>query len=196
MQGLADGYFVLPPMVSDYIAQGGLARHDTGHDAFREAEASVNEKTQKLLAIKGRRTVMELHRELGKLLWNYCGMARNKAGLEHALTVIPQLREQFWEDVNVPGSNGNINQALEHANRLADFLEFAELMVLDALDRDESCGAHFREEHQTAEGEAKRNDAEYSYVSVWEFTGVGKRPNLHKEPLEFEEVHLAERSYK
>jgi succinate dehydrogenase / fumarate reductase flavoprotein subunit len=196
MQGLADGYFVLPPMVGDYIAQGGLVNADTSHEAFRAVEAEVVEKTQKLLSIKGRRTVNEFHRELGKLMWDYCGMSRNKAGLEYALTVVPQLREQFWQDVNVPGSGGNINQSLEHAGRVADFLEFAELMCLDALDRDESCGGHFREEHQTAEGEAKRNDRDYAHASVWEFTGVGKRPNLHKEPLEFEEVHLAERSYK
>ena len=196
MQGLADGYFILPLMVSDYIAQGGLVKADTSHQEFHAAEQQINEMTQKLLSIKGRRTVTELHRELGKLLWEYCGMARNKAGLEHALSVIPQLREQFWQDVNVPGSGANINQSLEHAGRVADFMEFAELLCLDALDRDESCGGHFREEHQTPEGEAKRNDAQYAHASVWEFTGVGKRPNLHKESLTFENIKLAERSYK
>ncbi len=196
MQGLADGYFILPLMVSDYIAQGGLVKADTSHQEFRAAEQQTNEMTQKLLSIKGRRTVTEFHRELGKLLWEYCGMARNKAGLEHALSVIPQLREQFWQDVNVPGSGANINQSLEHAGRVADFMEFAELLCLDALDRDESCGGHFREEHQTPEGEAKRNDAQYAHASVWEFTGVGKRPNLHKETLTFENIKLAERSYK
>jgi succinate dehydrogenase / fumarate reductase flavoprotein subunit len=196
MQGLADGYFVLPPMVGDYIAQGGMVKADTAHAAFREAEAQVTERTQKLLSINGRRTVTDFHRELGKLMWDYCGMARNKAGLEHALSVIPTIREQFWQDVNVPGSGANLNQSLEHAGRVVDFLEFAELMCLDALERDESCGGHFREEHQTSEGEAKRNDAEFAYSAVWEFKGVGQRPDLHKEPLTFETVHLAERSYK
>ena len=196
MQGLADGYFILPLMISDYIAQGGLTKTDTANEAFRQAESSVTEIEQKLLSIKGRRTVSEFHRELGKIMWDYCGMARNEKGLQHALSVIPTLREQFWQDVNVPGSGSNLNQSLEHAGRVADFLEFAELMCLDALERKESCGGHFREEYQTADGEAKRNDAEFAYAAVWEFTGVGRRPNLHKEPLTFETVHLAERSYK
>ena len=196
MQGLADGYFVLPPMIGDYLAQGGLDKISDTADAFREAEAKVTEITQKLLSINGSRTVSDFHRELGKLMWNYCGMARNEAGLKHALSVIPQMRDEFWKNVNVPGSGSNLNQSLEHAGRLADFLEFAELLVLDALERKESCGGHFREEYQTAEGEAKRNDAEYAYAAVWEFKGVGQRPALHKEPLTFETVHLAERSYK
>jgi succinate dehydrogenase / fumarate reductase flavoprotein subunit len=196
MQGLADGYFVLPLMIGDYIAQGGIARVDTSHDAFRAAEQQVADLEHKLLSIKGRRTVNEFHRELGALMWNYCGMARTADGLKQALARIPQLREEFWQDVNVPGSGANINQSLEHAGRVADFLEFAELMCLDALERDESAGGHFRAEHQTGEGEAKRNDQQFAYVAVWEFTGVGRRPNLHKEPLTFEYVKLAERSYK
>jgi succinate dehydrogenase / fumarate reductase, flavoprotein subunit len=196
MQGLADGYFVLPPMIGDYIAQGGIEKVDTNHAAFKEAEQAVTEMQRKLLAVKGRRTVTEFHRELGKLMWEYCGMARSKEGLQFALTRIPQLREEFWSDVNVPGSGANINQSLEHAGRVADFLEFAELMCLDALERDESAGGHFRIEHATDEGEAKRNDNEYRYVAVWEFKGVGQRPNLYKEPLAFEYVKLAERSYK
>src|SRR5688500_16981910 len=196
MQGLADGYFVLPPMVGDYIATGGVEKVDTSHAAFKEAEQAVAEMQKKLLAVKGRRTVTEFHRELGNLMWEYCGMARSKEGLQFALTRIPQLREEFWHDVNVPGSGANINQSLEHAGRVADFLEFAELMCLDALERDESAGGHFRVEHATEEGEAKRNDTDYRYVAVWEFKGVGQRPNLYKEPLAFEYVKLAERSYK
>jgi succinate dehydrogenase / fumarate reductase, flavoprotein subunit len=196
MQGLADGYFVLPPMVGDYIAQGGLDKIDASHEAFRAGEKQVSELEHKLLAIKGRRTVTDFHRELGKLMWDYCGMARTAAGLKHALARIPELREEFWQDVNVPGSGGNINQSLEHAGRVADFMEFAELMCLDALERDESAGGHFREEHQTGEGEAKRNDKEFAHVSVWEFNGVGRTPNLYKEPLAFDYVKLAERSYK
>ncbi|MGQ0813962.1 MAG: fumarate reductase/succinate dehydrogenase flavoprotein subunit [Gemmatimonadota bacterium] len=196
MQGLADGYFVLPPMIGDYIAQGGLDKVDGTHQAFRDAEKQVAELEHKLLSIKGRRTVNDFHRELGKLMWDHCGMARNASGLKHALSRIPQLRDEFWQDVNVPGSGANINQSLEHAGRVADFFEFAELMCLDALERDESAGGHFREEHATAEGEAKRNDEQFAYVGVWEFTGVGRRPNLHKESLTFEYVKLAERSYK
>jgi succinate dehydrogenase / fumarate reductase flavoprotein subunit len=196
MQGLADGYFVLPLVVGDYIAQSGGDKIDVTHQAFRESEAQVNSVAQKLLAIHGRRTVTEFHRELGKLMWDYCGMARNEQGLKYALSRIPQLRQEFWEDVNVPGSGSNLNQSLEHAGRVADFMEFAELLCQDALDRAESCGGHFREEYQTAEGEALRNDADYAHVSVWEFTGAGNQPKLHKEPLSFESVKLAERSYK
>jgi succinate dehydrogenase / fumarate reductase flavoprotein subunit len=196
MQGLADGYFVLPLTIGDYIGQGGLEKIDTSHEAFRAAEAAVQERTQKLLAVRGRRTVSDFHRELGKLMWDYCGMARNEQGLKHALKLIPQLRAQFWEDVNVPGSGSNLNQSLEHAGRVADFMEFAELMCLDALERDESAGGHFREEHQTKDGEAKRNDADFAYAAVWEYTGPDRPPKLHKEELTFEAVKLAERSYK
>jgi succinate dehydrogenase / fumarate reductase, flavoprotein subunit len=196
MQGLADGYFILPLTVGDYIAQGGLEKLDSSHAEFKRVEAEVTERTQKLLSIRGRRTVTQFHRELGKVMWDYCGMARNAAGLQKALQIIPQLRDEFWSDVNVPGSGANLNQSLEHAGRVADFLEFAELMCLDALERDESCGGHFREEHQTEEGEARRDDERFAYVGVWEFNGVGQRPALHKEPLSFESVKLAQRSYK
>jgi succinate dehydrogenase / fumarate reductase flavoprotein subunit len=196
MQGLADGYFILPLTVGDYLARGGADKLDASHAEFKRAEAEITERTHKLLNIRGRRTVTQFHRELGKLMWDYCGMARNAAGLQKALTRIPELREEFWNDVNVPGSGANLNQSLEHAGRVADFMEFAELMCLDALERDESCGGHFREEHATEEGEAKRDDDRFAYAAVWEFKGVGQRPMLHKEQLTFESVKLAQRSYK
>jgi succinate dehydrogenase / fumarate reductase flavoprotein subunit len=196
MQGLADGYFILPLTIGDYLARGGLDKIDASHADFRRVEAEVNERTQRLLNTKGRRTVTQFHRELGKLMWDYCGMARNEAGLKKALQRIPELREEFWSEVNVPGSGANLNQSLEHAGRVADFMEFAELMCTDALERDESCGGHFREEHQTEEGEARRDDQNFAYAAVWEFKGVGQRPQLHKEPLSFESVKLAQRSYK
>jgi succinate dehydrogenase / fumarate reductase, flavoprotein subunit len=196
MQGLADGYFILPLTIGDYLARGGIDKIDASHADFRRVEAEVNERTQRMLNTKGRRTVMQFHRELGKLMWDYCGMARNAAGLKKALQRIPELRDEFWSDVNVPGSGVNLNQSLEHAGRVADFMEFAELMCIDALERDESCGGHFREEHATEEGEAKRDDERFAYAAVWEFKGVGQRPLLHKEPLSFESVKLAQRSYK
>jgi succinate dehydrogenase / fumarate reductase flavoprotein subunit len=196
MQGLADGYFILPLTIGDYLARGGIEKIDTSHAEFRRVEAEVTERTQRMLNTKGRRTVTQFHRELGKLMWEYCGMARNAAGLQKALQRIPELREEFWNDVNVPGSGANLNQSLEHAGRVADFMEFAELMCIDALERDESCGGHFREEHQTEEGEAKRDDERFAYAAVWEFKGVGQRPQLHKEQLTFESVKLAQRSYK
>jgi succinate dehydrogenase / fumarate reductase flavoprotein subunit len=196
MQGLADGYFILPLTVGDYIARGGLDRLDTSHADFKRVENDAAERTQKLLNTRGRRTVTQFHRELGKIMWDYCGMARSAAGLKQALQLIPQLREEFWSDVNVPGSGANLNQSLEHAGRVADFMEFAELMCIDALHRDESCGGHFRVEHQTEEGEAKRDDERFAYAAVWEFKGVGQAPTLHKEPLTFESVKLAQRSYK
>ncbi len=196
MQGLADGYFILPLTIGDYLARGGIDKIDASHAEFRRVEAEVTERTQRMLNTKGRRTVTQFHRELGKLMWDYCGMARNATGLKTALQRIPALREEFWSDVNVPGSGANLNQSLEHAGRVADFMEFAELMCIDALERDESCGGHFREEHQTEEGEAKRDDERFAYSSVWEFTGVGQRPMLHKEHLSFESVKLAQRSYK
>src|SRR5438270_14099011 len=152
--------------------------------------------TNRLLAIKGKRTVTSLHRELGKLLWEKCGMARNEAGLKAALARIPELREEFWNNVNVPGENRQLNQSLEYAGRVADFMEFAELLCLDALHRRESCGGHFREEFQTAEGEAKRDDDNFAYVAAWEYQGLNKEPVLHKEALVYEEVHMSTRSYK
>jgi succinate dehydrogenase / fumarate reductase flavoprotein subunit len=196
MQGLADGYFVLPYTISDYIASNKLEKVDTSHPAFREAERCVAEQTKRLLSINGKRTVDSFHRELGKVMWDYCGMARNQAGLEYALGRIPEIREEFWRNVNVPGSDAELNQALEKAGRVADFLELAELICLDALHRRESCGGHFREESQTPDGEALRDDEHYAYVAAWQYTGAGNKPELHKEPLTFENVHLAQRSYK
>jgi succinate dehydrogenase / fumarate reductase, flavoprotein subunit len=196
MQGLADGYFILPSTVSDYLASARPAPVDTSHPEFRRVEAEVAERTRKLLAIKGKRTVDSFHRELGRILWDKCGMARNAAGLEQAIARIPELREEFWRNVNVPGSDAELNQALEKAGRVADFLELGELMCRDALDRQESCGGHFREEYQTEDGEARRDDEQFAYVAAWEYTGDLGRPRLNKEPLEFEYVHLAQRSYK
>jgi succinate dehydrogenase / fumarate reductase flavoprotein subunit len=196
MQGLADGYFILPYTIGDYLAQAKLPKVDASHAAFREVEVEVCDKISRLLGIKGKRTVDSIHRELGKLLWDYCGMARNAAGLKEVLQKIPELREEFWRNVIVPGDQEEINQSLEKAGRVADFLEFAELMCLDALERNESCGAHFREEYQTPEGEPLRDDLNYCHVAAWEFTGVGKTPILHKESLTFENAHLTQRSYK
>jgi len=196
MQGLADGYFVLPNTINDYLASAEIPKASTGHEAFAEAETAAQDKLDKLLAVKGSRTVDDFHRELGQLLWENCGMGRNEKGLKEALEKIPKLREEFWKNVNVPGSAADLNQALEKANRVADFMEFAELMVKDALARAESCGGHFREESQTDEGEALRNDDEFAYVAAWEFQGLEKEPELHKEELVYEEVKLSQRSYK
>ncbi len=196
MQGLADGYFVLPYTIGDYFARTGPKDNKTDHDEFKETEEEVSNRIKKLLSINGSRTVDYFHRELGKVMWEYCGMSRSEEGLKKALEVIPGIREEFWKDVRILGTGEELNQALERAGRVADFLEFGELMCFDALDRDESCGAHFRVEHQTDEGEAMRDDDNYAYVSAWEYTGVNKKPNLHKEPLEFEYVQLAQRSYK
>jgi succinate dehydrogenase / fumarate reductase flavoprotein subunit len=196
MQGLADGYFVLPYTIGNYFATSGQKKPATTHPEFKKAEQEVNAFTQRLLAIKGKRTATSLHRELGKILWEKCGMARNEAGLKSALNQIPALREEFWKTVNVTGENGEFNQNLEYAGRVADFLEFAELLCLDALHRRESCGGHFREEFQTEEGEARRDDEHFAYVGAWEFKGLGQAPVLHKEPLVYEEVHMSTRSYK
>ncbi len=195
MQGLADGYFVISYTLADYLAgvkPGGL---DTGHAAFKDAEGAVKARTDKFLSIKGKRTVDSFHRELGYLMWEKCGMARNRAGLTEALQKIPAIREEFWQNLTVAGSGAELNQTLEKAGRVADFLEFAELMCTDALDREESCGGHFREEYQD-DGEAKRNDAEFQHASAWEFQGVGTAPKLHKEPLVFNYVKPVTRSYK
>jgi succinate dehydrogenase / fumarate reductase flavoprotein subunit len=196
MQGLADGYFILPSTISDYLAGARPAPVDTSHAEFRRVEDEVAERMRSFLAIKGKRTVDSFHRELGRILWDRCGMARNAAGLQEALARIPELREEFWRNVNVPGSDAELNQALEKAGRVADFLELGELMCRDALHREESCGGHFREEYQTDDGEARRDDERFAYVAAWEYTGDLQSPRLHREPLAFEYVHLAQRSYK
>jgi len=196
MQGLADGYFVLPYTIGDYLATTKLEKVSTDHPAVRQAEAGVAKRTKQFLDAKGKRTVASFHRELGKLVWDECGMARNEAGLKRALTRIPELREEFWKNVNVLGHGEELNQALENAGRVADFLEFGELMCMDALNRQESCGGHFREEFQTPDGEALRNDEQYSYAAAWEFAGPDKAPILNKEPLTFDYVHPSQRSYK
>ena len=195
MQGLADGYFVVPYTIGNYLATAKLPKITADHPEFVAAVAKVEATTAKLLSIKGTRTVDSIHRELGHIMWEKCGMARNETGLKEALALIPKLREEFWNNVNVPGSGAELNQSLEKAGRLADFLEFAELMVTDALHREESCGGHFREEYQE-DGEAKRNDEKFAYAAAWEYAGEGKPPILNKEPLVFENVHLSTRSYK
>ena len=196
MQGLADGYFILPYTIGDYFATAKSAKPSTGDPEFRRVEGEVEARTQRFLSIKGRRTVTEFHRELGKMMWDKCGMARNEAGLSELLERIPVLRQEFWDNVNVVGDGNNLNQQLEYAGRVADFLEFAELLVYDALHRRESCGGHFREEFQTEDGEALRDDENFAYVAAWEYQGVGEPPVLHKEPLVYEEVHMSTRSYK
>ena len=196
MQGLADGYFILPYTIGDYLAQAKLPPLDASHPDVRRTEAEVSDRVERLLAVGGRRSVDAFHRELGRLMWDKCGMSRSAAGLREAIQRIRVLRDEFSSDVYVAGKGADLNQALEHAGRVADFFEFAELMCHDALHREESCGCHFREEHQTPEGEAKRDDERFGYVAAWEFRGVGEPAVLHKEPLEFETVHLAQRSYK
>ena len=197
MQGLADGYFVLPATVSNYLAGVKPAdRPAASHPAVQEAEAAVKARMEKLLSIKGSKSPTWFHRELGKIMWEYCGMARNEEGLKKALELIPRLREQFWNEVRVLGENESLNQSLEMAARVADFLELGELMCLDALQRRESCGGHFREEFQTEDGEALRDDENFCHAAVWEYTGEGQAPVRHVEPLTFEYVHLATRSYK
>ncbi len=196
MQGLADGYFILPATIGGYLAGGGFADLSTDHPAFREAEVQAVARIDRLLAADGRRTVDDFHRRLGMLLWDLCGMARNQRGLEAALAKIPELREEFWNDVRVPGAREDLNQALERAGRVADFFEFAELLVRDALARTESCGCHFREESQTPDHEARRDDERFSHVAVWEYTGEGRPPLRHQEELAFENVKPTQRSYK
>ncbi len=196
MQGLADGYFILPFTLAGYLAERAPQGSGTGHAAFGAVSRDVQQRTQRLLGARGSRTVDEFHRELGTLLWDQCGMARSAEGLKTALGRIPALREEFWKGVNVLGSDQDLNQALEKAGRVADFFDFAELMCRDALHREESCGGHFRVEHQTPDGEAKRNDAQCGYVAAWQFTADSQAPLLHKEPLAFEAVPLTVRSYK
>ena len=196
MQGLADGYFVLPYTLSNYLAQVKVDNMSTDRAEFVQAEATVTGQTKKLLSVNGTRTVDSFHRELGKLLWDKCGMGRTDAGLRQALARIPELREEFWKNVKVLGANEEMNQSLEKAGRVADFFEQAELMCIDALHRTESCGGHFREESQTDDGEAKRDDENFSYVAAWAYSGNLSKPQLNKEPLSFEYVHPSQRSYK
>ncbi len=196
MQGLADGYFVLPYTVGGYLATAGPSRVASDTAAFRGVASDVDARLKRLLAIGGTRSPDSFHVELGRLLWERCGMARNREGLQAALGEIPAIRERFWKDLRIVGGPEGINQTLEKAGRVADFLEFAEVVCLDALAREESCGAHFREEYQTADGEAKRDDERFCHVAVWEWKGQGQAPARHEEPLVFEAVHLATRSYK
>lgn len=196
MQGLADGYFILPYTIGDYLATQGKVKVKTDHAEFKKAEEEVLRRTKTLLSIHGKRTAESFHRELGHVLWEDCGMARTDASLKRALAKIPKIREEFWSNLNVLGGGEEMNPSLEKAGRVADFLEFAELLCLDALERRESCGGHFREEYQTSEGEAKRDDANFCHVAAWEYKGPGKEPVRHQEPLVFENIHLAERNYK
>ena len=196
MQGLADGYFVLPYTIGDYLSSIKPGTVSPEAAEFKTACQEAEQKTKQLLSIQGKKTVDEFHRELGLLMWDKCGMARNEKGLKEALVKIPKLREEFWRNVKVLGNGQEFNQSLEKAGRVADFLEFGELLVRDALHRQESCGGHFREEYQTPEGEARRDDQNFSYVGAWEFKGLDREPVLHKEPLNFEAVQLTQRSYK
>ncbi|MFQ5846785.1 MAG: fumarate reductase/succinate dehydrogenase flavoprotein subunit [Candidatus Methylomirabilales bacterium] len=197
MQCLADGYFILPVTIGDYLGQFlNQPKVDTDHSAFRRVEAEVTDQVQRLLSTRGSRSVDSLHRELGRICWEYCGMSRSAEGLRRGLEHLLGLREEFWKNVRVMGENEGVNQSLEKAGRVVDFLELAELMFRDALQREESCGTHFRIEHQTPEGEAMRDDENFAYVSAWEFAGAGEAAVLHKEPLNFENVHLTQRSYK
>jgi succinate dehydrogenase / fumarate reductase flavoprotein subunit len=196
MQGLADGYFIIPYTIGNYLAGTKLEKVDESHPEVKRAEAAVSERVKRLLGIRGKRTSTSFHRELGRIMWDKCGMARNEAGLKRALDEIPALRQEFWKDLNVLGDGDSLNQSLEHAGRVADFMELAELMCLDALERRESCGGHFREEFQTPDGEAKRDDEHFCNVAAWEYAGPDRRPNRIIEPLVFENVQLAQRSYK
>ncbi len=196
MQGLADGYFILPQTISHYLAQRGAEELSAQGEGFCQAEADVKQRLQRLLTLCGKRSVASFHAELGQLMWDHCGMARNAKGLQTALRRLPELRDTFWKDVYACGKNEGFNQSLERAGRVADFMEFAEVLCFDALQREESCGAHFREEYQTAEGEAKRNDADFSHVALWQYQGENQAPQRHQESLKFEFVPPAERSYK
>jgi succinate dehydrogenase / fumarate reductase flavoprotein subunit len=196
MQGLADGYFILPYTIGDYLATAKFKAVKTEDAPFKEVQQSIEQMVKKLMSINGKKTVEEFHRELGRIMWEYVGMGRNKAGLRKALAEIPKLRKEFWQNVKLVGGANELNSELERAGRVADFLELGELIAFDALHREESCGGHFREEHQTEEGEAMRNDKRFCYVAAWEFNGVGKTPKLHKEPLAFEYVKPSQRSYK
>jgi len=196
MQGLADGYFIIPNTIGNYFAGAELMDISVDSQEFTETEELARNTIYRLLSCKGKRTIDDFHRQLGLLLWDHCGMARNESGLQKALAKIPEIREEYWQNVIVPGSGQDLNQSLERAGRVGDFLEFAELLATDALSREESCGGHFREEYKTEEGEAKRDDENFCHVAAWEYTGYGKPPTLHKEPLVFENVELSQRSYK
>ncbi len=196
MQGLADGYFIAPYTVANYLASARLPKVSTDHHAFKEAAGSAQARIDKVLSVKGTRTVRQFHRQLGHIMWDYVGMARTAPGLKDALQKIRALRSEFWQDVAVSGEKTNLNPMLDYAGRVADYMEFGELLTLDALHRNESCGGHFREEFQTPDGEALRDDERYSYVAAWEFTGAGAEAKLHKEPLVFDEAHPSQRSYK
>ena len=196
MQGLADGYFVLPYTIGNFLATRGPSTATASDAEFRQVESEVRERTRRLLSQKGSRTPTSFHRELGQIMWDECGMSRTADGLTGAIEKIPALREEFWSSVKVNGSAGELNQSLETAGRVADFLEFGETMCRDALAREESCGGHFREEHKTEEGEARRDDENFSHVSVWEYQGEDEAPKMHKEELSFERVELTTRSYK
>ena len=196
MQGLSDGYFVLPYTIGDHLATSNLQKISDDHPACVQAKKDAEDRISKLLAVQGKRTVDSFHRELGLLMWDKCGMARNKVGLQNAISGIRDLRAQYWKDVRVLGSGETVNASLEKAGRVADFMEFAELLATDALHREESCGGHFREEYQTDDGEAARQDDQFSYVGAWEFNGAGEEPTLHKEPLVFENLKPSTRSYK
>jgi succinate dehydrogenase / fumarate reductase flavoprotein subunit len=196
MQGLADGYFIIPYTIGGYFAGTTLSPVSSDDAAFKDSTHAARESVNRLMSINGKRTVDSFSRELGKLMWDYCGMSRDEQGLTRALTLIQELRAEFWDNLLLPGLDKDYNKSLEKAGRLADSLEFAEIMIHDALNRAESCGGHFREESQTEEGEAKRDDEKFSHVSIWEYTGSNQKPKLHKEPLVFENVELSQRSYK
>jgi succinate dehydrogenase / fumarate reductase flavoprotein subunit len=196
MQGLADGYFVIPLTIGDYLAQATLSPVTPDHPEVRAAEVAATERMKTLIAIKGKRPTDSFHRELGKIMWDKCGMARTRESLTTAIGEIGALKEEFWRNVSVPGSDGDLNQALEKANRVADFIELGELMCRDALEREESCGGHFRTEYQTPDGEALRNDDQFAHVAAWQYNGENAAPTRLVEPLTFENVQLSQRSYK
>ena len=198
MQGLADGYFVIPATLGGYLGQTNFSKKEVSNDSleFKEAVKNCEEKIAKFLNLKGNKPVDDFHRELGRVMWDHCGMSRSQASLKKALSLIPEIRERFWREAVIPGAKSDLNQTLEKSGRVADFLEFGELMCRDALEREESCGGHFREEHQTEENEAKRDDKRFCHVAVWEYQGKTKTPNLHKENLVFENVKPIQRSYK
>jgi succinate dehydrogenase / fumarate reductase, flavoprotein subunit len=196
MQGLADGYFVIPYTIGNYLASTKLEKVSTTADSFKEAEHAVQNQIQKLMTAKGSRSVDSFHKQLGHLMWEYCGMSRNEQGLRKALEEIPKIRQEFWQNLRIPGEANYLNPELEKAGRVADFLELGELMCQDALERKESCGGHFRDEYQTPDNEARRDDEHFCHVAAWEFNGEGKKATRHQEELTFENVHLAARSYK